>query len=142
MINSTCRSKTNDRRPTQTHPTNHARTAGDPSSHLTPTAAPIQRLSLLAPVHPLGHPRPDRARRDLHDDSLMSDVRRCYIYSEENPMVDFHDVEDHAGEAVHRGFTHIEREVPRERAHRTHVRIWPRFPLRAANHSQGHCVQF
>jgi hypothetical protein len=47
-------------------------------------------------VHPLGHPRPDRARRDLHDDSLMSEVRRYYIYSKEDPMVDFHDVEDHA----------------------------------------------
>lgn len=47
----------------------------------------------------------ERVRWDLNNARLMSEARRCYIYSEEDPMVDFHDVEAHASEAVHRGFT-------------------------------------
>ena len=43
-------------------------------------------------------------RRALNDPTQMRDARRCYVYSEEDPMVGWHDVEDHANEAERRGF--------------------------------------
>ena len=72
---------------------------------------------------PLDIPDPiERVRRDLNDASLMSEVRRCYIYSDEDPMVDFHDVELHASEAARRGFT-VQSEKFHGSGHCAHVRV-------------------
>lgn len=72
---------------------------------------------------PWGIPNPiERVRRDLNDASLMSEVRRCYIYSEEDVMVDFHDVEDHASEAIDRGFS-VRKEKFHGSGHCGHVRV-------------------
>lgn len=64
----------------------------------------------------------ERVRRDFNDASLMSEVRRCYIYSEEDVMIDFHDVEDHAHEAVARGFA-VQKAKFQGTGHCAHVRI-------------------
>lgn len=64
----------------------------------------------------------ERVRRDFNDASLMSEVRRCYIYSEEDSMIDFHAVEDHAREAVAGGFA-VQKAKFQGSAHCAHVRI-------------------
>ncbi|ESZ95120.1 indole-diterpene biosynthesis protein PaxU [Sclerotinia borealis F-4128] len=47
----------------------------------------------------------EKARRDLNDERLFAkDARRCYVYSEGDRMVRWRDVEEHAGEAVERGY--------------------------------------
>ena len=81
---------------------------------------------------PWGIPDPiERVRRDLNDASLMSEARRCYIYSEEDPMVDFHDVDAHASEAVHRGFAVRQEKFPGS-GHCAHVRVGDGVPYWAA----------
>lgn len=62
-------------------------------------------------MKPLGVPDPiEKLRRELNDRDVVKEASRCYVYSEEDQLVGWRDVEDHAREAEKRGF-----EVRRER---------------------------
>ena len=64
----------------------------------------------------------ERLRQALNDPELMEgEKRRCYIYSEADPMVGWSDVEDHARAAAEGGFL-VRKEVFVGSAHCAHVR--------------------
>ncbi|POS78978.1 hypothetical protein DHEL01_v202636 [Diaporthe helianthi] len=52
-----------------------------------------------------------------------AEVRRAYIYSEEDALVDYRDVEEHSASAVRNGFTVSALEKFRGSAHVAHVRV-------------------
>lgn len=71
-----------------------------------------------------GIPNPiERVRQDLNDRSVMQgEVKRCYIYSESDPMVGWDDVEAHAQEALNKGFV-VRREKFQGSGHCAHVKV-------------------
>ncbi|KAG8163975.1 hypothetical protein KVR01_005893 [Diaporthe batatas] len=52
-----------------------------------------------------------------------AEVRRAYIYSEEDALVDYRDIEEHAAAAVQNGFTVAALEKFKGSAHVAHVRV-------------------
>lgn len=52
-----------------------------------------------------------------------AEVRRAYIYSEEDALVDYRDIEEHAASAVRNGFTVSALEKFKGSAHVAHVRV-------------------
>ncbi len=65
----------------------------------------------------------ERIRQALNDPVLMKgETSRCYIYSEADPMVSWHDVEAHARDAVKGGFV-VRKEKFRESGHCAHIRV-------------------
>lgn len=93
------------------------------------------RLSLLGLIYivvsvywivfvPLRLPDPiERLRQALNSRTIMPrETRRCYIYSEADPMVGWRDVEAHAQSAVDNGFV-VQCEKYGASGHCTHVRV-------------------
>ena len=73
---------------------------------------------------PLRIPDPiERLRRTLNSQAAMqAETKRCYVYSETDPMVGWRDVEDHAREAAERG-ANVRREKFEGSGHCAHVRV-------------------
>lgn len=103
-------------------------------SSALPSAPPL-RFFLLVIIYvvisvywiifiPLGIPDPiERIRQALNDKRLMGrELRRCYIYSEADPMVAWHDIEAHAQDATKRGFV-VRSEKFEGSGHCAHVRV-------------------
>lgn len=73
---------------------------------------------------PSGIPDPiERVRRALSSRTVMpEETKRCYIYSEADPMVGWHDVEAHARDAAEEGFV-VQREKFEGSGHCAHIRV-------------------
>lgn len=73
---------------------------------------------------PLGIPDPiERLRQTLNNRTVMlGETKRCYIYSETDPMVGWHDVEAHAQDAKDKGFL-VQSEKFEGSGHCAHVRV-------------------
>ena len=72
-------------------------------------------FGILDPIAHIWHTLKDR-------NLLGNEAGRCYIYSEKDAMVDWHDVELHARDAVERGFT-VRTEKFQGSGHVAHARI-------------------
>lgn len=57
----------------------------------------------------------------MNDGDEVKETRRCYIYSEEDELVDWRDVEDHARDAEEKGFV-VRREKVVGSGHCAHAR--------------------
>lgn len=65
----------------------------------------------------------ERLRQAMNGQAIMgTEIKRCYVYSEIDPMVGWQDVEDHAHEAVERGFV-VMLEKFEGTGHCAHVRF-------------------
>ncbi|MCJ1465557.1 hypothetical protein MMC07_004175 [Pseudocyphellaria aurata] len=73
---------------------------------------------------PFGIPDPvERIRRALSSRVVMpEETKRSYIYSETDPMVGWHDVEDHARDATGEGFV-VQREKFDGSGHCAHIKV-------------------
>lgn len=73
---------------------------------------------------PFGIPDPiERNRRALSSRTVMpKETRRCYIYSETDPMVGWHDVEAHARDAAGEGFV-VQCEKFDGSGHCAHIKV-------------------
>lgn len=73
---------------------------------------------------PFGIPDPiERIRRALSSRTVMpEETKRSYIYSEIDPMVGWHDVEDHARDAAGEGFV-VQREKFDGSGHCAHIKV-------------------
>ena len=103
-------------------------------SSALPKSQPLRLLLLLliylvvgmywATTIPFGIPDPiERIRQALNDKELMkSELCRCYIYSESDSMVDWHDIEDHAADAAEKGFI-MQSEKFEGSGHCAHARV-------------------
>lgn len=103
-------------------------------SSALPSFAPA-RLLLLVLIYslisiywvvfiPLGIPDPiERLRKTLNTRTVMQgETKRCYIYSDTDPMVGWHDVEAHAHAAADKGFL-VQSEKFEGSGHCAHIRI-------------------
>lgn len=82
-------------------------------------------LSIYLVVHvPPGVPDPiQRLRLDLNDQAVIQkEKKRCYIYSETDPMVEWRDVEAHARDAARKGFV-VQYEKYDGSGHCAHLRV-------------------
>lgn len=65
----------------------------------------------------------ERLRQAMNSQTIMgTEIKRCYMYSEVDPMVWWQDIEDHAQEAVERGFV-VQLEKFEGTGHCAHVRL-------------------
>lgn len=73
---------------------------------------------------PFGIPDPiERLRQSLNCRTMMQgETKRCYIYSETDPMVGWHDVEAHARDAAEEGFV-VQCEKFERSGHCAHIRV-------------------